>query len=167
MENLLEVKELKKYFKTSAGLLHAVDGVNFSIRQGETLGVVGESGCGKSTLGRVILRLLPATEGTVSFRGEDVTKADRNRLSELRQQMQIIFQDPFSSLDPRMTVSQIIAEPLVIAGGKSKAEIQEQVDSLMETVGLSGRLRNVYPHELDGGRRQRIGIARALARRRQ
>lgn len=163
MENLLEVKELKKYFKTSAGLLHAVDGVNFSIRQGETLGVVGESGCGKSTLGRVILRLLPATEGTVSFRGEDVTKADRNRLSELRQQMQIIFQDPFSSLDPRMTVSQIIAEPLVIAGGKSKAEIQEQVDSLMETVGLSGRLRNVYPHELDGGRRQRIGIARALA----
>ena len=163
MSNLLEVKDLKKYFKTPRGLLHAVDGVSFGIEEGKTLGVVGESGCGKSTLGRVILHLLDSTDGKIFFEGEDVTEVSGKKLRELRTKMQIIFQDPFSSLNPRMTVSQTIAEPLKIKGGMSKEQINQRIQELMETVGLADRLVNTYPHELDGGRRQRIGIARALA----
>lgn len=164
MESLLQVNGLKKYFKTPKGLLHAVDGVSFDIKKGETLGVVGESGCGKSTLGRVILHLLEATDGQMFYEGEDITKINKMQFRELRKKMQIIFQDPFSSLNPRMTVSEIIAEPFVIHKTlKNKNEIDKKVSKLMDTVGLAQRLVNTYPHELDGGRRQRIGIARALA----
>lgn len=161
---LLEVEHLKKYFSTKGGLLHAVDDISFVLEEGKTLGIVGESGCGKSTMGRAILRLLEPTDGSVMFDGVDVRKLSREDLRKLRTQMQIIFQDPFSSLNPRMTVSQAIEEPLrlhdIIA---DKEERQERVLKLMETVGLAPRLYNSYPHELDGGRRQRIGIARALA----
>ena len=161
---LLEVKNLKKYFNTPKGLLHAVDDVNFSIREGKTLGVVGESGCGKSTTGRVILRLLEATDGEILFEGKNIRNYTKEQMIEIRQKMQIIFQDPFASLNPRMTVSEIIAEPLIIHGiYKNREERDKKVMELMETVGLSERLINTYPHELDGGRRQRIGIARALA----
>jgi len=161
---LLEVRNLKKYFSTPAGPLHAVDDLSFTIGQGETLGVVGESGCGKSTLGRVILNLLPATAGDVLFDGESVIGVSREKLLALRRNMQIIFQDPFSSLDPRMSVSELIAEPLQLYKVyRTRAELTEKVESLMETVGLAPRLYNAYPHELDGGRRQRIGVARALA----
>ncbi len=160
---LLEVQNLKKYFKTPRGILHAVDDVTFSLEEGKTLGVVGESGCGKSTLGRTILHLLDSTGGKIFFKGEDITVVSRNKLGELREDMQIIFQDPFSSLNPRFSVSQTIREPLELRGRLSKAEMEEEVDRLMEVVGLAPRLRNSYPHELDGGRRQRIGIARALA----
>ncbi|SES68281.1 ABC transporter ATP-binding protein [Anaerobranca gottschalkii] len=163
-EKLLEVKNLKKYFKVKNGLLHAVDDVNFFINKGETLGVVGESGCGKSTTGRVVLRLLEATDGEILFEGNDIRKYNRRQLRNLRKEMQIIFQDPFASLNPRMTVSEIIAEPLIIHKlVKNKTELDQRVSELMETVGLAERLYNSYPHELDGGRRQRIGIARALA----
>ena len=161
---LLQTVGLKKYFKTSSGLLHAVDGVSLSINEGETLGVVGESGCGKSTLGRVILRLLPATEGQVLYRGEDILAYSKRQLHTLRQEMQIIFQDPYSSLNPRMTVGELIAEPMRVA--KLCPGSQEQsarIVKLMDVVGLAARLENAYPHELDGGRRQRIGIARALS----
>lgn len=161
---LLEVKNLKKYFNTPKGLLHAVDDVNFSIREGKTLGVVGESGCGKSTTGRVILRLLEATDGEILFEGKNIRNYTKEQMIEIRQKMQIIFQDPFASLNPRMTVSEIIAEPLIIHKiYKNKEDRDKRVMELMETVGLSERLINTYPHELDGGRRQRIGIARALA----
>ena len=163
MPALLEVKDLKKYFKTSNGFLHAVDGVNFTLDEGKTLGVVGESGCGKSTLGRTILHLIDSTGGKIYFEGKDVTDPSRRQLSELRRKMQIIFQDPFSSLDPRMTVSEAIMEPLILKGGMSRAAMHAEVRQLMDTVGLATRLENSYPHELDGGRRQRIGIARALA----
>ena len=159
----LEVKNLKKYFNTPKGLLHAVDNVNFRIYEGKTLGVVGESGCGKSTLGRVILHLLDSTDGQILFEGEDVTHVDKAKLRALREKMQIIFQDPYSSLSPRMSVSEIIMEPLQLKGGMSRAEMYEKTKKLMDTVGLAARLENAYPHELDGGRRQRIGIARALA----
>lgn len=159
----LEVKNLKKYFNTPKGLLHAVDNVNFRIYDGKTLGVVGESGCGKSTLGRVILHLLDSTDGQILFEGEDVTHVDKAKLRALREKMQIIFQDPYSSLNPRMSVSEIIMEPLQLKGGMSHAEMYEKTKKLMDTVGLAARLENAYPHELDGGRRQRIGIARALA----
>ena len=163
-KTLLEVKHLKKYFKVSAGLLHAVDDVTFSIEEGKTLGVVGESGCGKSTLGRVVLGLLDATEGEVYFDGKETTKATKEERHELRKDMQIIFQDPFSSLNPRMTVKEIIGEPLKIYGlCKTKEELDERVAKIMETVGLAERLAFSYPHELDGGRRQRIGVGRALA----
>lgn len=162
MDHLIEVQNLKKYFKTPRGMLHAVDDVSFTIEKGKTLGVVGESGCGKSTLGRVIIRLLDATEGHIYFKGTDI--AGERHTRKLRQHMQIIFQDPFSSLNPRMSVSEIIAEPLKIHGVcKSRRAVEEKVRELMETVGLAERLANAYPHELDGGRRQRIGIARALA----
>lgn len=159
----LEVKNLKKYFNTPKGLLHAVDNVNFRIYEGKTLGVVGESGCGKSTLGRVILHLLDSTDGQILFEGEDVTHVDKAKLRALREKMQIIFQDPYSSLNPRMSVSEIIMEPLQLKDGMSHAEMYEKTKKLMDTVGLAARLENAYPHELDGGRRQRIGIARALA----
>lgn len=162
MSTILEVKDLQKYFKVNAGTLHAVDGVSFSIEEGETLGVVGESGCGKSTLGRVVLHLLDNTGGQIIYKGEDVTHVTREKLSALRRDMQIIFQDPFSSLNPRMTVHQIIAEPMQIAGDIDKSEIDRRVTEMMDTVGLASRFANSYPHELDGGRRQRIGIARAL-----
>ena len=156
---LLEAKNLKKYFQTPSGTLHAVDGVNFTIGQGETLGVVGESGCGKSTLGRVILHLLDSTDGQILFEGEDITKVGKKKLVELRQDMQIVFQDPYASLDPRKTVSQIIAEPLVIQKKLSKSEIETRVSEMMDIVGLAKRVADSYPHELDGGRRQRIGIS--------
>lgn len=163
-ETLLEVKHLKKYFKTSKGLLHAVDDVSFSLDRGKTLGVVGESGCGKSTLGRSILRLIEPTSGEVLFEGKDVLAMNQRELREMRQQMQIIFQDPFSSLDPRKTVYEAIAEPIIkhklITYRKA---LEKRVKELMETVGLAERLYNSYPHELDGGRRQRIGVARALS----
>lgn len=161
---LLETKDLKKYFETSKGKLHAVDGISISIREGETLGVVGESGCGKSTLGRVILRLLDATGGEVSFDGDNILSYQSRQMRELRQKMQIIFQDPYSSLDPRMTVRELIAHPLKVNRVCSgKAEQTKRVKELMDTVGLADRIGEAYPHELDGGRRQRIGIARALA----
>ena len=162
---LLEAKNLKKYFQTPSGTLHAVDGVNFTIGQGDTLGVVGESGCGKSTLGRVILHLLDSTDGQILFEGEDITKVGKKKLVELRQDMQIVFQDPYASLDPRKTVSQIIAEPLVIQKKLSKSEIETRVSEMMDIVGLAKRVADSYPHELDGGRRQRIGIGRALSLR--
>ncbi len=163
MSALLEVRDLKKYFKTRSGALHAVDGINFALSEGKTLGVVGESGCGKSTLGRTILHLCDATGGQVLFEGKDITFPSRRDLHHLRAEMQIIFQDPFSSLDPRMSVSETIMEPLVLRGGMSKADILTETRQLMDTVGLAARFENSYPHELDGGRRQRIGIARALS----
>lgn len=161
---LLEAKHLKKYFKTPHGMLHAVDDVSFRIRRGETLGIVGESGCGKSTLGRTLLGLLEATEGEVWFQGENITHLKGKRWKELRKNMQIIFQDPMASLNPRFTVFDCIAEPLKIFNVcKNKKDLAEQVKKLMDTVGLAEHLSDNYPHELDGGRRQRIGIARALA----
>ncbi|NLL36635.1 MAG: ATP-binding cassette domain-containing protein [Fretibacterium sp.] len=166
MSELLKVVGLKKYFPTRAGTLHAVDDVSFSIRARETLGVVGESGCGKSTLGRAILRLHEPTEGEVWFEGQNILTYDASRLKQLRREMQIIFQDPFASLNPRMTVSETITEALLIQGLFSKRDrvaLSRRVREMMGLVGLSERLINAYPHELDGGRRQRIGIARALS----
>ena len=161
---LIQTVNLKKYFYTKSGWLHAVDGVNLTIEAGQTLGVVGESGCGKSTLGRCLLRLLEITGGQVIYEGQDITKYDKKHMRSLRDEMQIIFQDPYSSLNPRMTVSDIIAEPLRVAKRyRSNVELREKVNSLMDTVGLASRLENAYPHELDGGRRQRIGVARALS----
>ena len=161
---LLEVKNLKKYFNTPKGPLHAVDGVSFSIERGKVLGIVGESGCGKSTTGRTILRLIEPTSGEVFFEGKDVAKMNKRELKKVRKDMQLIFQDPYASLDPRMSVSQLIREPLVLNKiVKGEANIEKRVRELMELVGLTPRLYNSYPHELDGGRRQRIGIARALA----
>lgn len=161
---LLEVQNLKKYFKTPRGMLHAVDDVSFTLERGKTLGIVGESGCGKSTTGRTILRLEEPTSGKVIFEGKDITTLGKRDMRALRKDMQLIFQDPFSSLDPRMTVSQAIEEPLKMAGlYKDHNQRFRRVLELMDTVGLAQRLVNTYPHELDGGRRQRIGIARALA----
>lgn len=163
-DTLLEVRSLKKYFKTPRGLLHAVDDVSFSIDKGKTLGLVGESGCGKSTTGRAIVRLLKPTGGEVLFEGRDIVTLDNAQMRSMRKEMQIIFQDPFASLNPRKTVSEIIGQPLQINDiVRGKRERQARVLELMETVGLAERLVNTYPHELDGGRRQRIGIARALA----
>ena len=161
---LLEVKGLKKYFSTPRGMLHAVDDVTFTINKGQTLGVVGESGCGKSTTGRAILRLLEPTGGEVLFEGEDLAKLSKDEMRKKRKDLQIIFQDPFSSLNPRKTISQTIAEPLLLNKMVTdKKQLQKKVLELMEIVGLAERLYNTYPHELDGGRRQRIGIARALS----
>lgn len=161
---ILEVKNLKKYFNTPGGVLHAVDDVSFTLEKGKILGVVGESGCGKSTMGRAILRLHEPTSGEVLFEGKDIIKISTEEMRKLRSEMQIIFQDPFASLNPRKTVSEIIGEPLRLHKiYKSAAERQKHVLELMEVVGLAERLVNTYPHELDGGRRQRIGIARALA----
>ncbi len=161
---MIEVKNLKKYFQTTKGRLHAVDDVSFTLDAGETLGIVGESGCGKSTLGRVILGLLDATDGQIIYGNRDITKITAQERFLLRREMQMIFQDPFSSLNPRMCISEIIAEPLQNYGiCKSKAELNKRVQEIMEIVGLSSRLTFAYPHELDGGRRQRVGIGRALA----
>ena len=163
---IFRVEHLKKYFTTPKGTLHAVDDVNFSIRTGETLGVVGESGCGKSTMGRAILRLHEPTSGKVYFEGRDILGCNKKQLKDLRKDMQIIFQDPFASLNPRMTVSEAIIEPLLVQGiykASERAAITQRVEKIMNLVGLAKRLVNTYPHELDGGRRQRIGIARALA----
>lgn len=163
MSVLLETKNLVKYFDTPRGKLHAVDGVNLSVRAGTTLGVVGESGCGKSTLGRLVLRLLEATSGEILFHGEDVGKMNRRECNRFRQKAQIIFQDPYASLNPRMTVSEIIAEPLIVSRlYRHAADIDAAVFKAMDMVGLAARMVNAYPHEMDGGRRQRIGIARAL-----
>ena len=161
---ILQVKGLKKYFKTNKGMLHAVDDISFTIERGKTLGVVGESGCGKSTTGRAILRLIEPTDGKVIFDGVDVTKLNKKEMREMRKNLQLVFQDPYSSLNPSMTVSQLIAEPIIQNKILTKKEdIAKRVEELMETVGLAQRLVNTFPHELDGGRRQRIGIARALA----
>jgi peptide/nickel transport system ATP-binding protein len=165
MAPLLETRNLKKYFRTGGGMLHAVDGINVSLDAGKTLGVVGESGCGKSTLGRTILHLLDATDGQILFEGQDITNPNKKELHKLRENMQIIFQDPFSSLNPRMSVSAAIMEPLMLKGGLSKSDMLEETRQLMDTVGIARRFENAYPHELDGGRRQRIGIARALSLR--
>ena len=162
-DNILEVRGLKKYFNTPHGLLHAVDDLSFNIEKGKTLGVVGESGCGKSTLGRVILRLIDSTEGEVLFEGKDVLKYSKAEMRAMRKSMQIIFQDPYESINPRMSVGELIAEPLIVNKICKGAEMDKKVRELMDTVGLAERMINSYPHELDGGRRQRIGIARALS----
>ena len=163
MPAMLEVKGLKKYFRNPAGLLHAVDDVSFTLDHGKTLGVVGESGCGKTTLGRTIIHLAEKTEGSIYFEGEDISNPTPQELRNLRENMQIIFQDPYSSLNPRLSVSDAIMEALIVQGKLSKTEIVVEVKKLMDTVGLAERFENSYPHELDGGRRQRIGVARALA----
>ena len=161
----LVVKNLKKYFNTPGGLLHAVDDVTFTIKEGQTLGVVGESGCGKSTLGRAILRLHEPTSGEVYFDGINVTKLNSSEMKKMRTNMQIIFQDPYASLDLRKTISEAISYPLLVHHiyKKGSLELHKKVLDLMDLVGLAHRLSNTYPHELDGGRRQRIGIARALS----
>jgi oligopeptide/dipeptide ABC transporter ATP-binding protein len=167
---LLEVENLKKYFPVKKGILsrtvgevRAVDGISFTINRGETLGLVGESGCGKTTVGRTILRLIEPTAGRISFNGENLLELDGERLRSLRASLQIIFQDPFSSLDPRMNVGQIIAEPIRNHMKVSKTEVRQRVADLMERVGLHPEQISRYPHEFSGGQRQRIGIARALA----
>lgn len=164
MDTLIKTVNLKKYFKVKGGVLHAVDGVNIEIPRGRTLGVVGESGCGKSTLGRTVIRLQDATSGQVFFEDQDVMAAKGTQMDELRRQMQIIFQDPYSSLNPRMPVFRLISEPLETNRVySSQQEMNHRVAELMDTVGLARRFINSYPHEMDGGRRQRVGVARALA----
>ncbi|MBR0025965.1 MAG: ATP-binding cassette domain-containing protein [Clostridia bacterium] len=163
-DNILEVRNLTKHFKTKKGMLHAVDGVSFTLERGKTLGIVGESGCGKSTIGRCLVRLLEPTSGEILLNGEDITKYHKREMRALRTKAQIIFQDPYASLNPRRTVSQTIREPIELNHlMKDKKQIDERVAELMDMVGLANRFVNSYPHELDGGRRQRIGIARALA----
>ena len=166
MAEILKVEHLQKYFPVPNGMLHAVDDISFTIDSGKTLGVVGESGCGKSTMGRTILRLHEPTGGKVFFQGQDVLAMNAKEMKRLRREMQIIFQDPFASLDPRMTVSEAIAAPLIVQklyDRRDKEGINKRVREIMDMAGLAERLVNTYPHELDGGRRQRIGIARALA----
>ena len=163
MSTIVQTEHICKYFKTPRGLLHAVEDLSFSIEDHTTLGVVGESGCGKSTLGRVIMGLHDSTAGTLSFEGEDVTHPTRAKKKALRKDIQMIFQDPYSSLDPRMCVSDLIAEPMKALKLCDKSERERRVAELMDTVGLSRRFARSYPHELDGGRRQRIGVARALS----
>lgn len=160
---LIEARHLMKYFDTPHGKLHAVDDVSFTIERGTTMGVVGESGCGKSTLGRTMIHLLESTGGQILFNGKDITKVNKKTLRQLREQMQIIFQDPYSSLNPRMTVFETVQEPLIRSKRYTKKEVEERAEKIMTTVGLDERLWNSYPHELDGGRRQRIGVARAIA----
>lgn len=163
-DTILEVRNLVKYFKTKRGPLHAVDDVSFSIERGKTLGIVGESGCGKSTTGRLIVRLIEPTSGEIFFEGKPIQNMSQRQFKDIRKDIMFIFQDPYSSLDPRKTVSQIIAEPIIANKIlKNAKDIEERVVELMTTVGLAERLYNSYPHELDGGRRQRIGIARAIA----
>ncbi len=167
---LLVVDDLKKYYPVRGGIwgakigdVRAVDGVSFTVARGETLGLVGESGCGKSTLGRTMIRLEDPSDGQVYFEGKDLARATRDELFRLRRDIQIIFQDPYSSLNPRMTVGEIVREPLVVHRTGTRAEQLEKVRSLMETVGLTGEMLDRYPHEFSGGQRQRIGVARALA----
>ncbi len=163
-EILIETKGLKKYFDIGKNKLHAVDDVNLKIEKGKTLGIVGESGCGKSTLGRTVLGLLKATDGQVLYQGRDITKYNSKQLKNLRKEIQIIFQDPYSSINPRHSIGRIIGEPILVNGIiKDKSIRRQRVLELMETVGLSQKLYNSYPHELDGGRRQRVGVARALS----
>ncbi|MDD4763961.1 MAG: dipeptide/oligopeptide/nickel ABC transporter ATP-binding protein, partial [Sphaerochaetaceae bacterium] len=164
VDNILEVRNLTKYFKTKKGLLHAVDNISFTLERGKTLGIVGESGCGKSTIGRSILRLIEPTSGEIIFNGEDLMKLNTLQMRSMRTKMQIIFQDPYSSLNPRRTVSQTISEAIELNHLiHDKKDIEKRVSELMDMVGLADRFANSYPHELDGGRRQRIGIARALS----
>lgn len=163
MSVVIQVKNLYKYFSTPGGMLHAVDDVSFTIEEGKTLGVVGESGCGKSTLGRTIVHLLESTDGQMFLEGKDITHVKGKELAAVREQMQIMFQDPYSSLDPRKTIEQTIIEPLKVSKKYKKEEMYEKAQELMELVGIDQRLRKAYPHELDGGRRQRVGFARALA----
>lgn len=170
--NLLEVRNLKKYFPIKRGVVFsrhvgdvkAVDDISFNIKRGETVGLVGESGCGKSTVARVIIRLIEPTEGEIIFEGKDITKLSQNELRKIRRDMQIIFQDPYSALNPRMTVSEIISEPLEVHKAvNNNKEKQKRIQELLELVGLASYHANRYPHEFSGGQRQRIGIARALA----
>ena len=163
MSACIEVRNLKKYFDTPAGKLHAVDDISLKIEKGTTMGVVGESGCGKSTLGRTIVHLQDSTDGQIFLNGEDITHVQGKQLRVLHEKMQIIFQDPYSSLNPRMTIGETIREPLLLSKRYSKSELDREVTKLMDKAGIEARLRNAYPHELDGGRRQRVGIARALA----
>lgn len=163
MPPLIEIKNLSKYFNVPAGTLHAVDDVSFSIEKGKTLGVVGESGCGKSTLGRTMIRLQEATDGLILLNGEDITRVSGKKLKEVRKKVQIVFQDPYSSLNPRLRIEETIMEPLRNTGSYSRTQLKEKASKLMDLVGIDVRLRQSYPHELDGGRRQRVGIARALA----
>ena len=163
-EKLLEVNHLKKYFKVRNGKLHAVDDISFYINKGETLGLVGESGCGKSTNGRTLIRLIAADSGEILFHGENILNFGKHKSNELRSKMQMVFQDPYSSLDPRKNLMEIISEPLTnLVEFRQKSKKEERVRELMDVVGLSPRLINSYPHELDGGRRQRVGVARALS----
>ncbi|MHC1691471.1 MAG: ABC transporter ATP-binding protein [Sphaerochaetaceae bacterium] len=164
-EPLVEGVNLCKYFKTSKGFLHAVEDVNFKIFEGKTLGVVGESGCGKSTLGRTVLRLHQATNGSVLYNGEDILKFSKHEMNKVQRNMQMIFQDPYSSLDPRMSIRALITEPLLVRGGARKLNgeaVKEKADAIMEMCGLPSHYSNLYPHELDGGMRQRVGLARAM-----
>lgn len=161
---LIETKGLKKYFKSPRGLLHAVDDVSLTIKRGETIGVVGESGCGKSTLGRTILRLIEPTAGEVLYDGTNIVGYNRKQMQKIRSEMQMIFQDPFTSLNARMSICEIISDPMKVLGNvKGKKAIRNKVKELMDLCGLPERYVNTYPHELDGGRRQRVGLARALA----
>ena len=162
-EPCVEVRNLQKLFDVGKGKLHAVDGVTFKIDSGKTMGVVGESGCGKSTLGRTIIHQHESTGGQILFHGKDVTHVKGRALRDLREHMQIVFQDPYSSLNPRYTVESTIREPLLLSKRFNKQQLDEEVTRLMELCGIDERLRLAYPHELDGGRRQRVGIARALA----
>ena len=169
-ETILEIEDLVKYFPIRAGLLrrtvghvHAVDGVSLTLKAGETLGIVGESGCGKTTLGRTIIRLTDPTSGSIKFKGVDITGYSRNQMREIRREMQVVFQDPFASLNPRMTVREIVAEPLRVHGLYKERGGRKRISELLETVGLAPEHGNRFPHEFSGGQRQRIGVARALA----
>jgi peptide/nickel transport system ATP-binding protein len=163
MNTLIEIKNLKKYFPTHGGLLHAVDDVNMTIENGTTMGVVGESGCGKSTLGRLLVHLHESTGGRIYFEGNDVTVLKKKEIRKLHENVQMIFQDPFSSLNPRQTIKQIISEPMILSGHYDKTQLEKEISRIMDLVGIEKRIQLSYPHELDGGRRQRVGIGRALA----